>query len=188
MVFQQDTVFPWMHVRANVEFAMKVKGMPKNERRESSNRWLKEVGLESFAASWPRELSGGMRKRVALAAVLAAGAEVWLMDEPFGSLDYFTRRGLHDVLLELWAESRKTVFFVTHDLEEALILADRIIVVSEGCIVEDIEVMLPRPRHEEIRASAEAVEITRTILRRLGLETGGPVKRTGMLERTGTGA
>jgi NitT/TauT family transport system ATP-binding protein len=111
-----------------------------------------------------------MRKRVALAAVLASDADVWLMDEPFGSLDYFTRRGLHDVLLDLWMEAGKTVFFVTHDIEESLILADRILVISQGHLVEDISVDLPRPRTEEIRASERAVAISRTILDRLGVE------------------
>ena len=170
LVFQQDTVFPWMHVRANVEFALKVKGMRKSARREISDRWLDAIGLAPFAESWPRELSGGMRKRVALAAVLASDADVWLMDEPFGSLDYFTRRGLHDVLLELWMEAGKTVFFVTHDIEESLILADRILVVSHGRLVEDIAVDLPRPRTEEVRASDRAVAITRKILDRLGVD------------------
>ena len=169
MVFQQDTVFPWMHVRKNVEFAMKVKGIPKEERRQRSEHWLQEVGLEPFASSWPRELSGGMRKRVALASVLATDADLWLMDEPFGSLDYFTRRGLHDALVKLWAETKKTVFFVTHDIEEALILADRILMISGGRVVDDMKVTLPRPRDEGIRATPEAVEITQRILRRLGV-------------------
>lgn len=173
MVFQQDTVFPWMHVRDNVEFALKVKGLDRRARRSVSDRWLNEVGLGRFAESWPRELSGGMRKRVALASVLATDAEVWLMDEPFGSLDYFTRRGLHDVLLDLWAETRKTVFFVTHDIEESLILADRILVISQGRLVEDIPVTLVRPRTEEVRATGDAVEITRRILTRLGFDTDG---------------
>ncbi len=168
----EDTVFPWMHVRGNVEFALKVKDVPKSRRREISDRWLEAVGLSSFAESWPRELSGGMRKRVALAAVLASDAAVWLMDEPFGSLDYFTRRGLHDMLIKLWIETEKTVFFVTHDIEESLILADRILVLNEGCLVEDIPVRLTRPRTEEVRASSEAVDISKTILERLGFASG----------------
>jgi len=173
MVFQQDTVFPWMHVRANVEFPMVVAGVPRAERRRQAERWLSEVGLTAFAESWPRELSGGMRKRVALAAVLASGADVWLMDEPFGSLDYFTRRGLHHVLLDLWEEQRKTVFFVTHDIEESLILADRILVIDHGSIVADLEVDLPRPRTEEVRASDTAVQLSRVILERLGIDASG---------------
>jgi NitT/TauT family transport system ATP-binding protein len=172
MVFQQDTVFPWMHVRANVEFALRVKSISRRNRRAISDRWLEAVDLTAFAESWPRELSGGMRKRVALAAVLASDADVWLMDEPFGSLDYFTRRGLHQVLIDLWMESGKTIFFVTHDIEESLILADRILVMNQGRLVEDIAVSLTRPRTEEVRATREAVAITRMILDRLGLEEG----------------
>jgi NitT/TauT family transport system ATP-binding protein len=167
MVFQQDTVFPWMSVRDNVEFGLKSKGMPKEERMEVSDRWLEAVQLAEFADSWPRELSGGMRKRVALAAVLATGSEIWLMDEPFGSLDYFTRRTLHDLLLDLWAETKKTVFFVTHDIEEALILADRILLVRQGQIVKDLVVELPRPRDEDVRASHHAVELNKTIIANL---------------------
>jgi NitT/TauT family transport system ATP-binding protein len=171
MVFQQDTVFPWMHVRDNVEFGLKARGVSREECRKTSDRWLRGVDLEAFSDSWPRELSGGMRKRVALAAVLAVGADVWLMDEPFGSLDYFTRRSLHDLLLLLWEETRKTIFFVTHDIEEALILADRILLVRDGRLVDDLEVELPRPRDEDVRASTHAVELTKTILGHLGFET-----------------
>jgi NitT/TauT family transport system ATP-binding protein len=171
MVFQQDTVFPWMHVRDNVEFGLAAQGIGKAERRRISDRWVREVGLEGFADSWPRELSGGMRKRVALASVLAVGANVWLMDEPFGSLDYFTRRTLHELLLELWQEANKTVFFVTHDIEEAMILADRVLLMRDGRLVNDLEVNLPRPRDEDVRASAEAVTLQKEILRHLGFDS-----------------
>jgi len=170
MVFQQDTVFPWMNVRQNVEYGLRAQGVPKSQRRQISQRWLTEVGLQEFADSWPRELSGGMRKRVAVAAVLAAGSRVWLMDEPFGSLDYFTRRGLHELLLGLWAETKKTVVFVTHDIEVALILADRILVVSHGEVVRDAFVDLPRPRDEDVRASSTAVELSKVILHDLGFD------------------
>jgi NitT/TauT family transport system ATP-binding protein len=168
MVFQQDTVFPWMHVRDNVEFGLRSNGVEKKERRRRSDRWLKSVGLEAFADSWPKELSGGMRKRVALAAVLAVGADVILMDEPFGSLDYFTRRSLHELLLELWAQTRNTIFFVTHDIEEALILADRVLLLKSGRLVDDLRVNLPRPRDEDVRARREAVELQKVILGHLG--------------------
>ncbi len=168
MVFQQDAVFPWMRVRDNVEFGLRAQGVAKEERNLTSTRWLEEVQLIDFADSWPRELSGGMRKRVALAAVLAMDSEVWLMDEPFGSLDYFTRRSLHDLLLTLWGETNKTVFFVTHDIEEALILADRVLLVRDGRIVEDLSNSLPRPRDEEVRASRPSVEMTKTIVDHLG--------------------
>ena len=168
MVFQQDTVFPWMHVRDNVEFGLRSNGTAKDERQRRSEYWLKAVGLDTFADSWPKELSGGMRKRVALAAVLALGTDVILMDEPFGSLDYFTRRSLHELLLELWAETRNTIFFVTHDLEEALILADRVLLIKNGELVDDLKVGLPRPRDEDVRARAEAVELQKVILGHLG--------------------
>jgi NitT/TauT family transport system ATP-binding protein len=176
MVFQQDTVFPWMHVRDNVEFGLAAQGMGKTQRRQISDARLRDVGLEDFATSWPRELSGGMRKRVALAAVLAVESHVWLMDEPFGSLDYFTRRQLHDLLLEVWESANKTVFFVTHDIEEALILADRVLLLHEGRLVDDLAVSLPRPRDEDVRASAEAVALTKRILTHLGVTSGAPLQ------------
>jgi NitT/TauT family transport system ATP-binding protein len=169
MVFQQDTVFPWMYVRDNVEFGLKARGISKHERRRISDETLAAVGLENFADSWPRELSGGMRKRVAFAAVLAAGANIWLMDEPFASLDYFTSRSLHGLVLALWRETKRTVVFVTHDIEEALILADRILLLADGRLVDDIEVLLPRPRDEDVRASAAAVALTKTVFRHLGV-------------------
>lgn len=168
MVFQQDTVFPWMHVRDNVEYGLRARGVDAQERERVASDWIKSVGLETFADSWPRELSGGMRKRVAFAAVLAAGAQVWLMDEPFGSLDYFNRRALHELVLEVWARTNRTVFFVTHDIEEALILADRILLMREGRIVDDLAVNLARPRTEDLRATTEAVEITKRVLEQIG--------------------
>ncbi|MXZ67889.1 MAG: ABC transporter ATP-binding protein [Acidimicrobiia bacterium] len=169
MVFQQDTVFPWLHVRENVEFGLRALKVDDEERKRTTAHWLEAVGLTDFADSWPRELSGGMRKRVALASAMAVGSDVILMDEPFGSLDYFTRRNLHDVLLDLWEETQKTIFFVTHDIEEALILADRVILLAEGKLVDDIRVDLPRPRDEDVRASTGAVDITKTILAHLGI-------------------
>ena len=170
MVFQEDSVFPWLRVRGNVEFSLKVQGIEDAERRRITDEWLTRVDLLDFADSWPKELSGGMKKRVALATVFAAGAEILLMDEPFGALDYVTRLSLHQLLLGLWQRTGRTIVFVTHDVEEALILADRILVLTDGQIVEDITVDLPRPRNEEVRALPRGVEIVRTIVRRLGLE------------------
>ena len=177
MVFQDDTVFPWLRVRANVEFGLKAKGMGADERARLGARWLERVGLDEFADSWPRELSGGMRKRVALATVFATGADILLMDEPFGSLDYVTRLSLHGLLLDLWRRTGHTIVFVTHDIEEALILADRILVMKDGGVADDLPVGLERPRDEEVRARPEAVELIRTIIHHLGLEsvaTDGP--------------
>lgn len=167
MVFQQDSVFPWMNVRDNVEFGLRARGAPREVRRAESDRWLTAVDLLTFAGSWPRELSGGMRKRVALAALLAAGSGVWLMDEPFGSLDYFTRRTLQDLVVDLWKTTDRTIFFVTHDIEEALILADRILLIADGRLVADLDVDLPRPRTDAVRASPTALELTRQILDKL---------------------
>ncbi len=169
MVFQQDTVFPWLNVRRNIEFGLRAMNVSEEERDSTTDHWLDAVGLTEFADSWPRELSGGMRKRVALASSMAVGSDVILMDEPFGSLDYFTRRNLHEVLLDLWKETKKTIFFVTHDIEEALILADRVILLAEGRLVDDIQVNLSRPRDEDVRASAPSVEVTKTILAHLGI-------------------
>lgn len=170
MVFQEDTVFPWLRVRENVEFGLRAKGLSKTECVERARRWLDAVGLAEFEGSWPRELSGGMRKRVALATVFATGARILLMDEPFGALDFVTRAILHDVLLDLWAQTRNTILFVTHDIEEALVLGDRILVVSGGRVLDDLSCDLPRPRVEDVRTSASAVSLAKTIIRRLGLE------------------
>jgi NitT/TauT family transport system ATP-binding protein len=169
MVFQEDTVFPWMRVQANVEFGLRAQGMARTKRRQVAAEWLSAVRLQNFAESWPRELSGGMRKRVALAAVFAAGADLLLMDEPFGALDYVTRLSLHEVLLGLWRHTGRTIIFVTHDIEEALVLGDRILLIGDGRLIDDLQVGLPRPRSEEVRASPRAVRLTKTIVHHLGL-------------------
>jgi NitT/TauT family transport system ATP-binding protein len=169
MVFQEDTVFPWLRVQTNVEFGLRAKGIPSAARALRAHSWLKAVGLDDVARSWPRELSGGMRKRVALATVFATGAELLIMDEPFGALDFVTRATLQDVLLELWRRTGITIVFVTHDIEEALVLGDRILVVSEGRILDDIDCDLARPRGEDERTSQRAVAIQKTIVRHLGL-------------------
>lgn len=172
MVFQEDTVFPWLNVELNVEFGLRAQGKSRHERKPIADQWLRAVGLETFSGSWPRELSGGMRKRVALATVFAAGAELLLMDEPFGALDYVTRLSLHEVLLNLWRQTHRTIIFVTHDIEEALVLGDRILVVGGGRLIDDLPVKLPRPRTEDVRASARAVDITKSIIHHLGIGAG----------------
>lgn len=169
MVFQEDTVFPWMRVYDNVAFGLRALGQKEPETRRLVDEWLAAVKLGDFAHSWPKELSGGMRKRVAIATVFATGAKILLMDEPFGSLDYVTRLTLHGLLLDLWARTGRTIVFVTHDIEEALILGDRILVMSEGRLTNDIRVDLKRPRNEEERASPQAVAVTKAIFRDLGL-------------------
>jgi NitT/TauT family transport system ATP-binding protein len=170
MVFQEDTVFPWMRVSDNIEFGLKAQGADPAIRHATAARWLEAVGLTDFAQSWPKELSGGMRKRVAIATVFASGAPILLMDEPFGALDYVTRIDLQRLLIELWQQTGRTIVFVTHDIEEALVLAERILVMSRGRLVDDIGVQLPRPRDEEVRASREAVAIVKTVIHHLGLD------------------
>ena len=175
MVFQDDTVFPWMRVQDNVEFGLKAQGIPAATRKATAERWLAAVGLLEFAQSWPKELSGGMRKRVAIATVFASGAPILLMDEPFGALDYVTRLDLQRLLIDLWVQTGRTIVFVTHDIEEALVLAERVLVMSRGRLVDDIAVNLPRPRDEEVRASREAVAIVKTVVHHLGLDSHAPV-------------
>jgi NitT/TauT family transport system ATP-binding protein len=178
MVFQEDTVFPWLTVQDNVEFGLRAKGLLRSERAAQARAWLQAVGLPDVSGSWPKELSGGMRKRVALATVFATGAGVLIMDEPFGALDFVTRATLHEVLIDLWRQTQNSIVFVTHDIEEALVLGDRILVVSDGRILDDITCTLPRPRLEEERTSLQAVQITKTILRRLGLERASDPRRS----------
>jgi NitT/TauT family transport system ATP-binding protein len=173
VIFQADSVFPWMRVEDNVGFGLRMRGVAKREREQVTKEYLEAVGLTHVARSWPRELSGGMRGRVAVASVFANDPEVLLADEPFGALDYVTRRRLQSVLLALWERTRKTVIFVTHDVEEALLLATRVIVVGHGKLIEDRQVTLGRPRDDEVMASREAIELRRTLLGHLGLGSMG---------------
>src|SRR5690606_33641237 len=131
---------------------------------------LKLVGLSHVPRAWPKELSGGMLKRVAIATVFANGAEVLLLDEPFAALDYVTKRQLHDVLLDLWAsgEHRRTVLFVTHDVDEALLLADRIIVVKAGRLVDDLRINASRPRNTDSLATPDMLAAKHKLLAHLG--------------------
>jgi NitT/TauT family transport system ATP-binding protein len=172
VVFQRDSVFPWMRVIDNVEYGLKCRGVDKKTRREISRGYLEAVGLEGVERSWPRELSGGMLKRVAVATVFATGAKVLLLDEPFGPLDYVTRRQLHDVVLKLWRETQKqrTILFVTHDVDEALTLADRLLVIKHGRLVDDLRSSLPWPRTTDSLIVPEAVQLKHILLAHLGLE------------------
>jgi NitT/TauT family transport system ATP-binding protein len=155
VVFQQDAIFLWRKVIENVEYGLEIGGMDRKERRERGRKFLRLVGLEKFEKYYPKELSGGMKKKVALAMVFANDPEVYLMDEPFGSLDYPTKVGLQKELLRIWREEQKTTIFITHDLEEALFLSDRICVLTQGKVEEILEVPFPRPREDNIRTSGE---------------------------------
>ncbi|MFM9327463.1 ABC transporter ATP-binding protein [Paenibacillus mesotrionivorans] len=148
IVMQGYALFPWRTVRHNVEFGLEVKGVPKKDRQEISDRFLKLVNLSGFADRYPYELSGGMKQRVAIARALAYDPEVLLMDEPFAAVDAQTRETLQDELLRIWEETRKTIIFVTHSIDEAVALADRVAVMSAnpGSVKEVVKVGLPRPR------------------------------------------
>ena len=148
MVFQEYALFPWMTVEQNVGFGLEIKGTPKAEIRRTVDALLGMLSLTDFRARYPKDLSGGMRQRVAIARVLALDSPIMLMDEPFGALDALTRRNLQDELLRIWAELKKTILFVTHSIEEAIYLADRIVVMTyrPGTVKRDILVDLPRMR------------------------------------------
>jgi NitT/TauT family transport system ATP-binding protein len=162
LIFQEHGLFPWLTVGENVEFGMKMKGVPKAERDEKTEKYLRLVQLTQFRKSRPHQLSGGMRQRVALARALAAEPDVLLMDEPFAALDAQTRDLLHDELERIWAETGRTILFVTHNVREAVRLGDRVVLLSfrPGRVKTQFEVDLPRPRHlEEVEVARTAREI-----------------------------
>ncbi len=147
-VFQEDSVFPWLDVQSNVEYGLRIRGMPREQRRAIADRFIAKVGLDRFRRAFPAQLSGGMRQRVSVARAFANEPEVLLMDEPFGALDEQTRIVLQQEVLRLWSEHRRTVVFVTHSLDEAITLSDRIVVLSArpGQVRDIIAVDIPRPR------------------------------------------
>jgi len=148
MVFQEYALFPWMTVERNIAFGLEIEGQNKERIATTVEQLLNMLGLVEFRARYPKDLSGGMRQRVAIARVLALDSPVMLMDEPFGALDALTRRNLQDELLRIWSETNKTILFVTHSIEEAIYLADRIVVMTyrPGTVKRDLIVDLPRPR------------------------------------------
>ncbi len=166
MVFQDYALFPWLSVRDNIGFGPTSQGWPKPKVRETTDRFIEMVGLQRFADAYPHQLSGGMRQRVAIARVLANEAEVVLMDEPFGALDAMTRERLQEELLEIWRATKLTVVFVTHAVEEAIMLADRVVVMTPGPgrIESDNFLTLSRPRD---LTSPEFNEIRRAMSARL---------------------
>jgi NitT/TauT family transport system ATP-binding protein len=148
MVFQEYALFPWYTAGDNVAYGLRLQRRPKKERHRVAADWLARVGLQGYDQHYPSELSGGMRQRVAIARALAIDPEVLLMDEPFGALDAQTRAELQTALLQIWEQSQKTTIFVTHSIEEAVYLADRILVMASnpGRVVREIRVDMPRPR------------------------------------------
>ena len=157
IIFQQYALFPWLTVRENVEFGLRIAGKKKAERREIATYFIDLVGLGRFADALPKTLSGGMKQRCAIARAYAVGPKILLMDEPFGALDALTRVQLQDQLLEAWQRERRTVMFITHDVDEAVYLARRVIVMAArpGRMVEIIPIDLPYPRTEAMRLSTE---------------------------------
>jgi NitT/TauT family transport system ATP-binding protein len=162
MVFQDYGLFPWLNVRDNIGFGPKSRGRTKAEIRETTDRFTELIGLQNFADVYPHQLSGGMKQRVAIARVLANDAEIVLMDEPFGALDAMTRERLQDELVEIWSRTGLTVIFVTHSIEEAIFLADRVVVMSPGPGRIDNEYLIDLPRPRDI-ASPEFNEWRRRL-------------------------
>jgi ABC-type nitrate/sulfonate/bicarbonate transport system ATPase subunit len=165
-VFQHYTLFPWRNVVRNVAFGLQMQGVPKAERNTAALELLEKVGLTGFERAYPHELSGGMRQRAAIAQALAVKPKLLLMDEPFGALDDPTRKELHRMLIELWRESGITILFVTHNLDEAITLADKVVVLSErpGRVIREYGIGLPRPRDSRSREFVDTyVEIRRSL-------------------------
>ena len=165
-VFQGDVLFPWKSVLGNVAAGLRFRGVPKREANEQAREWIARVGLTGFEKHYPHQLSGGMRKRTALAQSLITAPEIILMDEPFSALDVQTRALMEDELLDLWSSSSASVVFVTHDLEEAIALSDRVCVMTAGpgTVKGIYSIDLPRPRHvAEIRFEPRFVELYRDI-------------------------
>lgn len=179
VVFQADAIFLWRTVRRNVEYGLELQGMDRSERHRRSSHYLKLVDLERFADLYPKELSGGMKKRCQIATVLANAPEVLLMDEPYGALDYPTKCQLQEELLRILEREPKTTLFVTHDIEEALFLADRVVSMGPGTIERIIDVPFPRPRDGDLRVSAEFAEMKAELWGLLEKHPGRQMRGTG---------
>jgi NitT/TauT family transport system ATP-binding protein len=165
MVFQGADLFPWRTAIENVAFGLEVMGVPKAERLERARKYIQMVGLKGFEDSWPHQLSGGMQQRVGIARAFCIQPSLLLMDEPFGALDVQTRDILQDELVRIWEAERKMVLFVTHGIEEALYLADRILVFSKrpAHVLREIRVPFERPRREDMKLTPQFLELRREI-------------------------
>jgi NitT/TauT family transport system ATP-binding protein len=161
VIFQQYALFPWLTVRKNVEFGLKTAGLSAKDRREKAEHFIEMVGLGEFADALPKMLSGGMKQRCAIARAYAVDPSILLMDEPFGALDALTRVKLQEQLLDTWSREKRTVMFITHDVDEAVFLANRVVVMAArpGRIYDVIDVELPGPRTEDLRLSPEFTEL-----------------------------
>jgi NitT/TauT family transport system ATP-binding protein len=163
MVFQEQSIFPWMTVRDNVGYGLRMRGVPARQRQEIVEQYIEKVGLTRFARSYPHQLSGGMKQRVSVARAFASDPEILLMDEPFAALDEQNKSLLQEELLKIWGETRKTVVFITHSIDEALVLSDRVLVMTArpGTLKADIAVPFTRPRQVyELRAAPAFGELS----------------------------
>ncbi|PZD74700.1 Aliphatic sulfonates import ATP-binding protein SsuB [Acaryochloris thomasi RCC1774] len=169
MVFQSYTLYPWLTVANNVAFGLKLRRLPKAQMRERVGYFLNIVGLSAFASAYPKELSGGMKQRVAIARALINGPEVLLMDEPFGALDAQTKEKMQQFMLELWEKTRTSILMITHDLEEAIYLAQRVYVMSAhpGRIQQEIKIDLPPERELDLKLSPKFIQTKRELIESL---------------------
>lgn len=167
MVFQNYTLFPWLTVQENIEFGLRLGGMDRSRREELARSFIQKIGLAGFENAYPKSLSGGMKQRVAIARALANDPNILLLDEPFGALDTQTRALMQELLLQIWEEFHKTILFVTHDVEEAVFLSDRIFVMTArpGRIKAILDVPLRRPRGYEVKASPEFIGVKNQVAR-----------------------
>ena len=171
-VFQSYTLFPWLTVVQNIAFGLREKGMPEAQRLKIARDWAARVGLSGFVDHYPKQLSGGMQQRTAIARALANDPKILLLDEPFGALDNQTRALMQEMLLGIWEREQKTVLFVTHDIEEAIFMASRVVVMSArpGRIKADIPVALPHPRPYTIKTSPEFVALKERLVEEIRVE------------------
>jgi ABC-type nitrate/sulfonate/bicarbonate transport system ATPase subunit len=172
MVFQSYTLFPWLTVRENIAFGLRERGMPEDKRNAVADRFIQQIGLNGFENHWPKQLSGGMQQRCAIARALANDPKILLLDEPFGALDNQTRVLMQEMLLGIWERDQKTVLFVTHDIEEAIFLGSRVLVMSArpGRIKADIKIALPHPRSYKIKTSPEFVALKERLVEEIRAE------------------
>ncbi|MGJ5007203.1 ABC transporter ATP-binding protein [Bradyrhizobium oligotrophicum] len=172
MVFQSYTLFPWLTVRENIAFGLRERGVPESERNAIADRFIQQIGLKGFENHWPKQLSGGMQQRCAIARALANDPKILLLDEPFGALDNQTRVLMQEMLLGIWERDQKTVLFVTHDIEEAIFLGSRVLVMSArpGRIKADIKIELPHPRSYKVKTSPEFVALKERLVEEIRAE------------------
>jgi NitT/TauT family transport system ATP-binding protein len=172
VVFQSYTLFPWLTVRRNICFGLREKGVALAEQREISDRFIARMGLQGFEDHYPKQLSGGMQQRVAIARALANDPKILLLDEPFGALDNQTRLLMQELLLDTWEAARKTVLFVTHDIDEAIFMANRVVVFSArpGRIKSEVATDLPHPRHYTIKTSAAFIALKARLTEEIRVE------------------